>query len=197
MKRQELKALLHGVENAGEIIDQIMEINGADIENAKKEKSGGNEALNREIERLKREMEPDTDIVMMPYHTAFDEGGAPVFTYYRERLIRRAAGMRWVGAVHEVIVPQGKILYSTAAVEHHKRKPAEPGRNRRIFERMLERGDVLDARQRFYYARELCEAGETARAAAIFEQLIDRREGWTPNLIDACGQLCDCYAAQG
>ena len=38
MKRQELKALLHGVENAGEIIDQIMEINGADIENAKKEK---------------------------------------------------------------------------------------------------------------------------------------------------------------
>jgi len=36
MKRQELKALLHGVENAGEIIDQIMEINGADIENAKK-----------------------------------------------------------------------------------------------------------------------------------------------------------------
>lgn len=39
MKRQELKALLHGVENAGEIIDQIMEINGADIENAKKEKS--------------------------------------------------------------------------------------------------------------------------------------------------------------
>ncbi len=155
------------------------------------------EASVREIERLKREMEPDTDIVMMPYHTAFDEDGAPVFTYYRERLIRRAAGMRWVGAVHEVIVPQGKILYSTAAVEHHKRKPAEPGRNRRIFERMLERGDVLDARQRFYYARELREAGETARAAAIFEQLIDRREGWTPNLIDACGQLCDCYAAQG
>lgn len=55
MKRQELKALLHGVENAGEIIDQIMEINGADIENAKKEKGSGNEALNREIERLKGE----------------------------------------------------------------------------------------------------------------------------------------------
>ena len=39
MKRQELKALLHGVENAGEIIDQIKEINSTDIENAKKEKS--------------------------------------------------------------------------------------------------------------------------------------------------------------
>ncbi len=51
MKRQELKALLHGVENAGEIIDQIMEINGADIENAKKTAGGGNDAVNRENER--------------------------------------------------------------------------------------------------------------------------------------------------
>lgn len=55
MNRQELKALLHGVENAADIIDRIMEINGADIENAKKDKNGGNEALNREIERLKGE----------------------------------------------------------------------------------------------------------------------------------------------
>lgn len=36
MKRQELKALLQDVENSGDIIDRIMEINGADIENAKK-----------------------------------------------------------------------------------------------------------------------------------------------------------------
>ena len=51
MKRQELKALLHGVENAGEIIDQIMEINGADIENAKKTAGSGNDAVSRENER--------------------------------------------------------------------------------------------------------------------------------------------------
>lgn len=36
MKRQELKNLLHGVENSSDIIDAIMEINGADVENAKK-----------------------------------------------------------------------------------------------------------------------------------------------------------------
>lgn len=53
MKRQELKNLLHGVENAGDIIDAIMEINGADIENAKK--NGDDGVLNREIERLKGE----------------------------------------------------------------------------------------------------------------------------------------------
>ena len=30
MNRQELKTLLHGVDNAGDIIDRIMEFNGAD-----------------------------------------------------------------------------------------------------------------------------------------------------------------------
>lgn len=35
MKRQELKNLLQGVDNANEIIDRIMEINGEDIENAR------------------------------------------------------------------------------------------------------------------------------------------------------------------
>ena len=34
---------------------------------------------------------------MLPYHTAFDQAGAPTFTYYRERLIRRLAGLRWSG----------------------------------------------------------------------------------------------------
>lgn len=57
MKRQELKALLHGVENAGEIIDQIMEINGADIENAKKTAGGGNDAASRGNDAVSRENE--------------------------------------------------------------------------------------------------------------------------------------------
>ena len=155
------------------------------------------EASVRELRRLKREMPSDTDVVMMPYHVAFDEEGRPALTCFRERMVRRAAGLRWTGAVHEVIAPQGKILYSTAVVEHRKQKPAEPGRNLRIFEKLLQSGRKLDARQRFYYARELLGAGETARAAALFEELIDSGEGWTPNRVEACMQLSACCRALG
>ncbi len=56
MKRQELKALLHGVENSGEIIDQIMEINGADIENARKNAGTDTQALTAENEALKAQI---------------------------------------------------------------------------------------------------------------------------------------------
>lgn len=71
MKRQELNALLHGVENKGEIIDQIMELNGADIENAKKSAGGGSDALGREIERLKGE---NSDLTAQL--KAYEKGGA-------------------------------------------------------------------------------------------------------------------------
>ncbi len=40
-------------------------------------------------------------MVMLRYHTAFDEAGNPTFTYYRERLIRRLSGLRFQGAIHE------------------------------------------------------------------------------------------------
>ena len=38
--------------------------------------------------KLKQSLTPDTDMVMMKYHTAFDEAGKPSFSYYRERWIR-------------------------------------------------------------------------------------------------------------
>ena len=36
---------------------------------------------------LKQSLPPDTDMVMMKYHTSFDETGKPAFTYDRERWI--------------------------------------------------------------------------------------------------------------
>lgn len=85
------------------------------------------EADRRRFLELKRTLSPDTDIVMLPYHTAFDGEGRPTFTYYRERLIRNHPAYRWTGAVHEVIAPAGHIVYGEAAVSHRKLRPGDPG----------------------------------------------------------------------
>ena len=80
--------------------------------------------------QLKAALPPQTDVVMLPYHTAFDQAGAPTFTYYRERLIRRLAGLRWSGAVHEAIPPVGNVVYwDKAAISHRKPGPGDPDRN--------------------------------------------------------------------
>ena len=52
------------------------------------------ENVNREkFLRIKENL--SADVVMLPYHTAFDENGKPVFTFRRERILRRDMGFRW------------------------------------------------------------------------------------------------------
>ena len=136
------------------------------------------EADRRRFLELKRTLSPDTDIVMLPYHTAFDGEGRPTFTYYRERLIRNHPAYRWTGAVHEVIAPAGHIVYGEAAVSHRKLRPGDPGRNLRIFENLRQSGHILSPREQFYYARELYYHERYQDAAAAFEHFLDTGEGW-------------------
>ena len=50
--------------------------------------------------RLKALLPADVDVVMMRYHTAFDEKDRPTFSYYRERIVRNIQQYRWEGRVH-------------------------------------------------------------------------------------------------
>ena len=104
---------------------------------------------------LKESLDPAVSVVMAPYHTGFDESGRVTFSYYRERLIKNRAGMRWAGAVHEAIAPVGRVLYGAFAVTHRKTRPSDPDRNLRIYQAQLAAGRELEPRQHFYYGREL------------------------------------------
>lgn len=140
---------------------------------------------------------PPADVVMAPYRAAFDPDGAPTFTYYRERLLRRDTGFRWVGRVHEAITPSGEILYTSAAVEHRKEKPGDPDRNLRIYREQLAQGERLDPRQQFYYARELLDHGEFREAQEVLSRFLEEGKGWLENNLDACRLLARCHAVQG
>lgn len=151
----------------------------------------------REAFRILKDTLPgETDVVMMRYHTAFDENGRPAFTYYRERLIRRAGEYRWEGAIHEAIAPAGIVLYSQTAVTHRKTGPGDPNRNLRIFEGLLARGKELSPREQFYYARELTYHGRDKESAAAFEGFLEQG-GWVENEIEACRNLAACYKRLG
>lgn len=88
--------------------------------------------------QLKQSLPSDIDIVMMKYNTSFDEAGNPSFSYFRERWIRNCAEYRWIGAVHEVIPPRGRILHSDIAVCHKKIGPGDPDRNLKIYQKIAD-----------------------------------------------------------
>ncbi len=146
---------------------------------------------------LKETLEQDTDVVMMRYHVAFDEAGQPTYTFFRERLLRRVMNFRWGGRVHEAITPMGKVTRSQVAIRHEKLKAGEPGRNLRIYERMLQEGEALEPRHRYYYARELFSNGRDDEAIVMLHQCIDDPATWVENRIGACRDLSSCYLRKG
>ena len=144
------------------------------------------------LNTLKETLDERVDIVMMKYHTGFDEYGKPTFSYYRERWIHNFRGYTWVGVIHEVIALYGKLQYEEIAVTHRKLHAADPMRNIRIFESRIKDGIQLDPREQFYYARELYYHGRYQAAFLTFDQFLKEGKGWIENNIDACQMMGYC-----
>lgn len=137
------------------------------------------------------------DVVMMKYCLAFDSAGNCTVWNYRERLLKRSAGFRWVGAVHEVIAPSGLIERSEISIEHRPNAKPISDRNLKIYEGMLAAGKPFTSRDLYYYARELYGHRRYEDAAQRFEEFLNRPDGWIEDRYAACLLLGECHAGMG
>ena len=128
------------------------------------------------IRDRKNSIPDNVDVVMLRYHTAFDEEGKPVFSYYRERLIRKGTVSFWKGRVHEVIVHTGRVMYSEVAVTHRSVKTGYNDRNLRIYEKQEKAGAVsykhLDVYKRQVPPEDLIVSGLVAAAEEICKETV-------------------------
>lgn len=147
----------------------------------------------KKLQDLKLRLDASVDIVLMKYHTGFNEQGEPTFTYYRERLINAKSRLVWQGVIHEVIPLMGKLQYEDIAITHKKMHVSDPDRNLRIFESLLKQGKTLNPREQFYYARELYYHRRYAEAIKEFKVFLDGKQGWIENNIDACEMMGYCF----
>ena len=148
----------------------------------------------RKIVALKEQMK-DFDVAFLLYAAAFD-GERPVFTYFRERIVRRSLGLKWQGAVHVAITPCGRILYSDATIRHKKIRPSDPARNLRIYRKLISSGGKLSPRDKFYYGRELMFNRLYTESAAVLEDFLNG-DGWSENKCEACLNLHAVYTELG
>lgn len=154
--------------------------------------------LNEDKEKLlelKSSLDKNVDIVMMKYNIAYDKNGEATYSYNRERLVKRDKEYKWVSPVHEVIVPSGNIIFSDIAISHKKEKKTYSKRNLNIFKNMIKKGKKLDARQQYYYARELYYHSMYYQAIQEFNKFFNRNDGWIENKISACLDMYNCYQA--
>ena len=149
------------------------------------------------IKMLKKILTPDIDMVMFKYNLNLDENGIPALSFYRERIVKRSKGYRWVSPIHEVIPRKGKVLYEDIAITHKKLHPSDPKRNISIFENMKKQGLKFDARQTFYYARELMYAKRFEESIEEYNKFLNLFDAWLENKISACLDLYGIYLNLG
>ena len=142
--------------------------------------------------QLKERLDGTQDVVMLPYHTAFDEAGRPVFTCYRERILRRSLPQHWEGRVHEVIVHEGRLSYADAAVTHRSIKTEYSNRNLRIYEKQRALGEAFTPRDLFYYGRELYYNKRYKDAEKVLNAFL-QENGWDADQAEAYKFLAYIY----
>ena len=146
---------------------------------------------------LKKSISPDIDIVMMRYDVGFDENGRVNMYYYRERMIRRTAGIQWQDPVHEFIPASGKGGQFDFSVTHRKPEIRDPGRNLAIYRSMIRRGVPFSPRNTLYYARELKDNNAVNESILQYERFLEGGQGGMEDNISACLELSYCRQQQG
>ncbi|MDU0200305.1 glycosyltransferase [Paenibacillus sp. MAH-36] len=141
---------------------------------------------------LKEDLDPSVDSVMMPYHLAFDADHNVTTSLKRNRLVRRAAGFRWEGPVHEVLIVSGNVIQSEIAVTHKKDK-AYTDRNLRIYQKRESANESFSPRDLYYYANELKDHGLNDKAVTYYERFLATKQGWREDCFAACLKMGDCY----
>ncbi|AFS77813.1 glycosyl transferase group 2 family protein [Gottschalkia acidurici 9a] len=143
---------------------------------------------------FKKSLLSNYDLVSMNYDVGFDENGNLTLSYYRERIFKRIMNYQWVEPVHEVIPLQGNIYYLDASITHKKEHVNEEGRNIRIYENILAKGESLSTRGTYYYARELYYNKRYEDAIKYFNDFLDSNKGWIEDCINACEMISHCYS---
>jgi len=130
---------------------------------------------------LKREIagRRDFDAISIMYRRVFSEIDPDICTVAlpRERIIRRGAGARWLGVVHEVldIFPARIVSRSEPWVEHRPTPEdgiRKVGRNLKILERAHAEGD-RSARTLFYLGNELRDHGRFGEALSCYFEYLE------------------------
>lgn len=144
------------------------------------------------LKALKQTMEGDVDAYSMIYHYAIDENDNVLLSFRRNRLVKREKLFLWHGAVHEYLDIWGKVIDTDICITH-KRVKEPSNRNLKIYENRIEKGIKFNARDKYYYGKELYDHEQYEKAIDYFLDFIDHPDGWKQDKINACLKIAQYY----
>ena len=140
-----------------------------------------------------KKINSNADVYMFKYATGFNKDDHPYLVFYRERLLKRSKNFKWEGFVHEAISPSGKVEYCDITIEHRKLDSHDPKRNLKLYQKALKRKVKFNARETYYYARELYYNGYYFSAIKNLKKFLKIPNTYEADNLGAHIMLCDCY----
>ena len=147
---------------------------------------------------------PECDWVTMIYQIAHDKEGNPLYSYKRERIIKRAnfgfeeGQTKWIGAVHECLHIQGSGTHSEAIVTHTKNIAEHlTDRNLKILLNKAEAGTLSDTREFFYLANELFDHQRYEECLKYYDIFFTKPDVFVEDGIAGCVKACQAANMTG
>jgi glycosyltransferase involved in cell wall biosynthesis len=153
--------------------------------------------------KLKQTLPKEVDGLSMKYAIPKDEALGIVSHAMRLRLVKRGAGFKWRGFVHEDLVHDGPVnLMSTDITVMHTKKGKVPGeapsrRNLTIYEKQLARGYAFNASEMFHYAGECLIHKQYEQAIRYYELCMAEPEVPVEAKVGVMHKLAACYVFAG
>lgn len=144
------------------------------------------------FKKLKKTINNKVDAYSMFYNYAFDEDENVILRFRRNRIVKRSKNYLWHGFVHEYISIKGNVNNTDICITHNRVHDSGK-RNINIYEQKIAEGYTLDARDTYYYAKELFDNELYEKSLIIFNEFLDNKEGWIEDKIVACGKIADYY----
>ena len=133
------------------------------------------------------------DQVSMIYNYSFNEYGNPSLSFRRNRLVKRSINPTWIGFVHEIIDLDITDSYNSDICITHTRTHSNSDRNLKIFESKRRSGEIFNARNTLYYAKELFYNGKYQFAINEFNKFLKFEDCWIEDKIDTYIKLYECH----
>lgn len=142
----------------------------------------------------------EADVWFLHYNYSQNEFGASTCMLSLHRIARTSGKVQWKYAVHEhMIIPFGWRQQHADITVTHRRTPEasakDAGRNLRILRDAVTKNQN-DQRLRFYYARELEQAGQRQEAIRQFEIYLSKPEDFFDNKSSAISTLAMTYLTE-
>jgi glycosyltransferase involved in cell wall biosynthesis len=126
----------------------------------------------QKLKKLKDTLDNKTDMVFMDYRYKKDEFGNIVINQKRERLIRRLAGLKWNGKIHETIPITGKTLVTDIGIDHeHNRPQVSMKRNIEILESIIDTPEETIG-ELYYYVKSLYHEKQYDKVLPYLEKFV-------------------------